>query len=62
VRSEQAQGDTLWFGVWFWLTICTALLVYVTYLLVRSLRRKEPIGKALRRWFVRIIDIFSGGG
>ena len=47
---------------WLWLVISLCLVVYVTVLFVRSLRRKGPIAMAVKRWLVHIVDILSGGG
>lgn len=47
---------------WIWLTIAFIFLIYVTVLFIKAIKQKEPFWKTVKKWFVNIIDIFSGGG
>jgi len=47
--------------VLIWLIIALCFFVYVTVLWIKSLKRKEPFWRSIKRWIVNVIDVFSGG-
>ncbi len=45
-----------------WALIVIIFFIIFTTLFIKALVRKEqPVGKSLKQWIVRIIDILSGG-